>query len=147
MNRRLEDAAVSRPRRGSKILAVLGASHPVAFVGSADLAVSRAFYEGILGLRLIEASEFANAFEANGAELRVTHVALPVQAPYTVLGWRVEDIVASVHGLREAGVAFRRFDELDQDGDDIWTAPGGSRVAWFADPDRNLLSLQQASGP
>jgi len=126
---------------------VLGDSHPVAFIGSSDLAVSREFYEGMLGLRLVESSEFAYAFDANGTQLRVTRVARPVQAPYTVLGWRVEDIVASVRALRHAGVAFRRFDELDQDEDDVWTAPGGSLVVWFADPDRNLVSLQQAPAP
>jgi catechol 2,3-dioxygenase-like lactoylglutathione lyase family enzyme len=101
----------------------------------------------VLGLQLVEASEFANAFDANGTQLRVTRVAHPVRAPDTVLGWRVRDILAIIRALREAGVVFRRFDALDQDADDVWTAPGGSRVAWFADPDGNLLSLQQAAAP
>jgi len=126
------------------ILAVLANADPVAFVGSSDLGASREFYAGVLGLRLVESSEFADAFDAHGTQLRVTRVARPAQAPYTVLGWRVEDILASVRALQGAGVAFCRFDELDQDEDGVWTAPGGSRVAWFADPDRNLLSLQQA---
>jgi hypothetical protein len=26
---------------------------------------------------------------------------------------------------------------------DVWTAPGGARVAWFPDPDGNTLSLQE----
>ena len=66
------------------------------------------------------------------------------EAPYTVLGWRVLDIVATVRALRQAGVVFKRFETLTQDEFDVWIAPGGSRVAWFADPDGNILSLQQA---
>jgi catechol 2,3-dioxygenase-like lactoylglutathione lyase family enzyme len=61
-----------------------------------------------------------------------------------VLGWRVVDIVATIRALREAGVVFKRYEEgMTQDEDGVWIAPGGSRVAWFADPDGNLLSLQQ----
>ena len=64
------------------------------------------------------------------------------EAPYTVLGWRVLDIVA-IRALREAGVVFMRFEGMTQDEFGVWIAPGGSRVAWFADPDGNILSLQQ----
>ena len=38
----------------------------------------------------------------------------------------------------------RRFPGMDQDADGIWTVPGGARVAWFPDPDGNLLSVTQA---
>jgi hypothetical protein len=41
-------------------------------------------------------------------------------------------------------VAFKIYDGFGQDADGIWTAPGGAaRVAWFPDPDGNLLSLTQ----
>jgi predicted enzyme related to lactoylglutathione lyase len=39
-------------------------------------------------------------------------------------------------------VEFLRFDGMEQDGRGIWRAPSGARVAWFADPDGNTLSLQ-----
>lgn len=116
----------------------------VAFVGSRDLEASNQFYGGLLGLPLIESSEFANAYAARGAQLRVTRVSEVAPARYTVLGWQVKDIVASIQTLSQAGVAFRHYDELTQDGLGVWTAPGGARVAWFADPDGNVLSLQQA---
>jgi hypothetical protein len=32
---------------------------------------------------------------------------------------------------------------MDQDENVIWTTPGGDKVAWFADPDDNTLSLTQ----
>jgi catechol 2,3-dioxygenase-like lactoylglutathione lyase family enzyme len=65
------------------------------------------------------------------------------EAPYTVLGWRVEDIAETAAELRSAGVRFKRYDGMDQDDDDVWVAPDGTRVAWFSDPDGNTLSLQQ----
>jgi len=122
---------------------VLSDADLVAFVPSLDLEVADRFYGGVLGLRLLETSGFANAYDADGTQLRVTLVDRVVQAPYTVLGWRVRDVAATVRSLREAGVVFQRYEGMTQDEDDVWTAPGGSRVAWFADPDDNVLSLQQ----
>lgn len=117
----------------------------MAFVPCSDLEVSSLFYGEVLGLRLLETSEFANAYDVNGTQLRVTLVDRPAGAPYTVLGWRVLDIVAAARALREAGVEFKCYDGMIQDEHDIWTAPGGSRIAWFADPDGNIISLQQPS--
>lgn len=45
--------------------------------------------------------------------------------------------------LAAAGVTFNRYDGMEQDADGVWTAPGGSRIAWFEDPDGNVISLQQ----
>ena len=115
----------------------------VAFVASRDLEAAARFYGDVLGFRLLEASRFANAYDANGTRLRVTLVDRVAPAPYTVLGWRVRDIAATVRSLRAAGVAFQRYEGMTQDEDDVWIAPGGSRIAWFADPDGNVLSVQQ----
>ena len=62
------------------------------------------------------------------------------EAPYTVLGWRVHDIAETIAELQAAGVRFNRYDGMDQDADGVWVAPGGTRVAWFSDPDGNTLS-------
>jgi catechol 2,3-dioxygenase-like lactoylglutathione lyase family enzyme len=122
---------------------VLGDADLVAFVASRDLAASHRFYGDVLGFRLLEASGFAKVYDANGTQLRVTLVEKPTHAPHTVLGWRVSDIGATIEALREAGVVFKRYEGMTQDEQDIWIAPGGSRVAWFGDPDGNVLSLQQ----
>ncbi len=115
----------------------------VAFVGSQDLHVSSGFYRDVLGLEAIESTSFANVYDAHGTTLRVTRVEHVVLAPYTVLGWSVPDIDAAVEWLVARGVAFTRYDRLEQDDAGIWTAPGGARVAWFRDPDGNTLSLSQ----
>jgi catechol 2,3-dioxygenase-like lactoylglutathione lyase family enzyme len=115
----------------------------VAFVPSADLDRSESFYGGVLGLNLVESSGFANVYDANGTMLRVTRVDGPVAAPYTVLGWTVPDIAAAARELASKGIWLKRFQGMEQDDAGIWTAPGGSRIAWFEDPDGNILSLQQ----
>ena len=48
-----------------------------------------------------------------------------------------------VRGLTAKGIGFLRYDGMDQDENGIWTTPGGDQVAWFADPDGNVLSLTQ----
>jgi catechol 2,3-dioxygenase-like lactoylglutathione lyase family enzyme len=125
---------------------VLGSADLVAFVATRDLEAATAFYGPILGLPLVEANGFARVYDANGTQLRVTLVESLARAPYTVLGWRVEDIAQTTAELRAAGVEFKRYNGMDQDENGVWVAPGGTRVAWFADPDGNTLSLQQEPG-
>jgi catechol 2,3-dioxygenase-like lactoylglutathione lyase family enzyme len=115
----------------------------VAFVGTTDLERAHAFYGGVLGLARVEASGFANAYEQEGTVLRVTLVREVHAAPYTVLGFTVSDLTAAMSALE---VEFKLFPGLEQDPDRVWTAPGGSRIAWFEDPDGNVLSLQQPPG-
>jgi hypothetical protein len=68
-----------------------------------------------------------------------------VTAPYTMLGWRVRDISLTVRWLEAARIQCKRYDGMQQDEHGIWTAPGGSLIAWFSDPDGNTLSIQQSS--
>jgi catechol 2,3-dioxygenase-like lactoylglutathione lyase family enzyme len=122
---------------------MLQAGEVIAFAASADLLRARAFYEQVLGLRVIEQNDFACVFDANGTMLRVTAVTEVARPGYTVLGWRVADIAAAARGLAGRGVEFIRYDGMDQDENGVWTTPGGDKVAWFADPDGNVLSLTQ----
>lgn len=115
----------------------------IAFVSTADAARAIVFYRDTLGLTLVADEPFAAVFDALGTMLRITKVGQVVAAPYTVLGWRVGDITAVVRVLGARGVSFRRYDGMDQDPLGIWTSPGGAKVAWFQDPDGNVLSLTQ----
>jgi catechol 2,3-dioxygenase-like lactoylglutathione lyase family enzyme len=115
----------------------------VAFVATTDIAAARAFYGEVLGLTLVEDTPFACVFDANGTTVRVTPVPEPQVAPYTVLGWEVTDMEASIRDLTGRGVVFEHFDGIQQDDSGIWTTPGGDQVAWFKDPDANLLSLSR----
>src|ERR1039457_7414365 len=82
--------------------------------------------------------------------LRLTPVRKLSRVRYTVLGWGVDDIASIVGALTAVGVAFVSYRGMEVDAAGIWTSPGGDRVAWFEDPDGNLLSLTQlgrASAP
>ena len=112
----------------------------VAFLPSMDLDRSREFYEGVLGLELETQDGFACQFRSGGTRVRVTLVERFSPQPFTVLGWSVPDIEAAMSDL---DVTFERYDGMDQDERGVWTAPSGTRVAWFKDPDGNTLALSQ----
>lgn len=122
---------------------MLELSDVVAFAASTNLPRARVFYEEQLGLAVTDQNDFACVFDANGTMLRVTAVPKVSRGGYTVLGWRVADIAATVGGLASKGVVFQRYDGMDQDENGIWTTPGGDKVAWFTDPDGNILSLTE----
>lgn len=115
------------------------------FVATADGARARLFYEGKLGLRVISDDDFALALEvdASGTMLRVQKVGSFQPHPFTSLGWQVADIDGTAKDLGGRGVVFERFEGLEQDREGIWKSPGGARVAWFKDPDGNVLSITQ----
>ena len=124
---------------------ILGGSEIIAFAPTTDPAKARAFYEGVLGLRLVaDEKPFALVFDANGTMLRVTTVRELKAQPFTILGWRVPDIESTIDKLAAAGVEFLRFQGMnDADPRGIWNSPGGARIAWFKDPDGNTISLTQ----
>jgi catechol 2,3-dioxygenase-like lactoylglutathione lyase family enzyme len=118
--------------------------HPViAFVATKSPARAREFYENVLGLKLVADEQWAIVFDAKGTMLRIQKVQDLKPQPFTALGFRVPDIAAAVRDLSAKGVEFVRYEFLPQDALGIWDAPGGGRVAWFRDPDGNLLSLTQ----
>jgi catechol 2,3-dioxygenase-like lactoylglutathione lyase family enzyme len=104
---------------------MLESSSIIAFAPATDLARARGFYENTLGLRFVEQSDFACVFDAHGTMLRITAVSKVANPGYTVLGWRVDDIEASVHALTLNGVKFTQYKGMDQDQNGIWTTPGG----------------------
>lgn len=116
----------------------------VAFVPTRDPDRARGFYRDLLGLRLISQQlPFALIFDAHGIMLRLVVVKDFTPPPYTTLGWDVPDIEHAVASLKNKGIQFERYPNMSQDQLGIWTAPGGSKVAWFRDPDGNTLSLSQ----
>jgi catechol 2,3-dioxygenase-like lactoylglutathione lyase family enzyme len=117
----------------------------VAFVPTTDLERARAFYSGTLGLRVLAQTPVAVVLDANGTTLRVTLVDAPAQAPYTVLGWLVTSIGETLARLTAAEVEPVRYDGMVQDARGVWVTPSGDLVAWFRDPDGNLLSLTELS--
>jgi len=120
---------------------MLASASFVSFIPVTDLAVARGFYEGTLGLRVVDDTPFALVLDAGGTMLRVTPVAGFEARPFTVAGWQVPDTRSTVAALTSRGVEFARYEGMTQDDLGIWTTPGGDLVAWFKDPDGNTLSL------
>ena len=122
---------------------MLDAARLVAFVPVTDVGRARAFYVDVLGLTVVEDTPFALVCDANGTTLRITPVGELSPQPFTVLGWAVDDIDATARSLAGAGVALLRFDGMEHDELGVWASPGGDRIAWFNDPDGNVLSISQ----
>lgn len=122
---------------------MLNTGKVVAFVPTADATKARSFYEGILGLRAVSEDRFALVLDANGTMLRVTNVQNFNPQQFSILGWDVTDIDEAVSRLNQRGVRFENYSMAGQDELGIWTSPSGARVAWFKDPDGNVLSLTQ----
>jgi catechol 2,3-dioxygenase-like lactoylglutathione lyase family enzyme len=122
---------------------MLGSANIVAFVPMTDAEQTRAFYEGVLGLRFVKDDGFALVFDANGIMVRAAKMKDVTPAQFTVLGWQVTNIEEIVRALEKKGVHFEIFGFFKQDELGIWTAPTGDKVAWFKDPDRNILSVSE----
>lgn len=118
---------------------------PVTFVNVADRERGLAFYTGALGLKLRSSDPFGDFLEVGPALIRLTALPDYKAGPHPVFGWNVGDINAAAKELKGRGVTFTIYEGMGQDVDGVWTSPdGAAKVAWFNDPDGNVLSLAQA---
>jgi catechol 2,3-dioxygenase-like lactoylglutathione lyase family enzyme len=122
---------------------MLGSTNIVAFIPTKDAEKARAFYEGVLGLRFVKDDGFAMVLDANGIMVRIAKMQEFAPAQFTIVGWQVSGIEAMARALQAKGVHFEIFGFFKQDELGIWTAPTGDKVAWFKDPDGNILSISQ----
>lgn len=114
------------------------------FIITRDRGISVPFYRDVLGFPLVSDDFFAAVFDLNGTMLRISTVETHQPTPSTVLGWDVPDIAAAAQDLKSKGVAFNIYDGFGQDELGIWTSPASdAKVAWFKDPDGNVLSLTE----
>ena len=108
-----------------------------------DYDQARAFYEGKLGFTFVALTPFALLMRAGENLIRVVKMADFVPLRSTVLGWEISDIEAVVGWLAERGVETEKYPWVADKERGIWTTPGGDKVAWFKDPDGNVLSVSQ----
>jgi catechol 2,3-dioxygenase-like lactoylglutathione lyase family enzyme len=124
---------------------MLAAGKMIGFIPTTDYDKARAFYEGKLGFEFISLDQFALVMSAGGHMIRIVKLPnfTPLQA--TILGWQVGDIVAVAKWLAERGVTLEKYPFVQDQELGIWTTPTGDKVAWFKDPDANILSISQHS--
>jgi catechol 2,3-dioxygenase-like lactoylglutathione lyase family enzyme len=117
-----------------------------AFLLTARPDEAQRFYADVLGFPFVGDHGFALVFEAGGTRLFLHKVDAFTPHQATSLGWAVADLRANVAALKAKGLLMERYPTMQQDADGIWTPPGSqSGVAWFKDPDGNVLSLTQIS--
>lgn len=114
----------------------------VGFISTTDPDRARRFYGELLGLELTD-DGFALVADLAGAQLRITTLPHFKASDVPAFGFSLADLAAAVAELRAKGIDFVRYDFLgeDQDAAGIWTSPTGNQLAWFKDPDDNLLVL------
>jgi len=115
----------------------------IGFIPSTNLDASNKFYSELLGLKQINNDEYAIEYEIKQAKLRVAKVNKALKASHTIFGWEVTDINTVVEDLKVKGVSFVFYDGMPQNDNGIATFPNGEKVAWFKDPDENVLSITQ----
>ncbi len=122
---------------------MLSAGKLIGFVPTRDSTRAREFYEGKLGFQFVSDDPFALVMRAGKNLIRMAKVKDFTPAQYTVLGWEVENIEVMVKRLQERGVVFEKYPFVQDQTLGIWTAPNGDKVAWFKDPDGNVLSVSR----
>jgi catechol 2,3-dioxygenase-like lactoylglutathione lyase family enzyme len=115
----------------------------IGFLMTANPEPAKSFFADKLGFKFLRDDGFALVFDANGTMLRIAKAKSVAPAQGTVLGWQVQNIESAVKELTNAGVTFERYDFMHPDAQGIVTFPTGDKVAWFKDPDGNVLSLSQ----
>jgi catechol 2,3-dioxygenase-like lactoylglutathione lyase family enzyme len=122
---------------------MLAASKLIGFVPTKDSKRSREFYEGKLGFQFVSDDQFALVMQAGDSMIRIAKAGNFTPAQYTVMGWEVTEIEAMVKWLNGRGVMFEKYPFVQDRDLGIWKTPNGDKVAWFKDPDGNVLSLSQ----
>jgi len=122
---------------------MLGATNAIATIAVKDLKQARAFYEGVLGLRVKDAQgSEAITFESGISSVIVYRSEYAGTNKATAINWMLgDDIEQVVASLREKGVKFEHYEMpgLTQKGD--VHVFGAFKTAWFKDPDGNILAL------
>jgi catechol 2,3-dioxygenase-like lactoylglutathione lyase family enzyme len=122
---------------------MLASMNMIGFLLTKDYDKARAFYEGNLGFEFVSLDHFALVMQAGKTMIRIVKVPTFTPLQSTVLGWEVGDIEAIVDWLVTRGVVFEKYPFVEDKERGIWNAPGGSKVAWFKDPDGNVLSVSE----
>jgi catechol 2,3-dioxygenase-like lactoylglutathione lyase family enzyme len=122
---------------------MLASAKLVGFVPTKDYEQARAFYEGKLGFQFVSLDQYALVLSVGGHKIRIAKVPNFTPLQGTILGWEVKEIETVVTWLRDRGVTLEKYPFVQDRELGIWTTPSGDKVAWFKDPDSNILSISQ----
>ena len=126
---------------------MLASGKMVGFIPTKDYDKARAFYEGKLGFEFESLDKFALVMSVGGHMIRIVKIQNFTPLQGTILGWEVQDIQGVASWLRDRGVTVEKYPFVQDRDLGIWTTPTGDRVAWFKDPDGNILGISQHAHP
>jgi catechol 2,3-dioxygenase-like lactoylglutathione lyase family enzyme len=115
----------------------------VGFISTKDYDKARAFYEDKLGFEFVSLDQHALVMSVGGHRLRISKAPNFTPLHGTILGWEVQGIEAVATWLTERGIILEKYPFVQDRELGIWTTPTGDKVAWFKDPDGNILSISQ----
>jgi catechol 2,3-dioxygenase-like lactoylglutathione lyase family enzyme len=114
----------------------------VAMVAVKDLGKAAKFYEETLGLNRVAAEgQEVVVYESGDTRLNVYRSSFAGTNKATAVTWTVDDIDAVVRTLKSKGVTFEHYDMPNTKHEGDVHVSGGMKVAWFKDPDGNILSV------
>lgn len=120
---------------------------PMTILPTEDITRSRTFYEETLNLRPADVPVPGDAlmFECGDSTMLYIYAKEGgTKAEHTVGGWVVEDVEATVEALTDRGVVFETYDRPGLKTDERGVGEiGEAKVAWFKDPDGNILSITE----
>jgi catechol 2,3-dioxygenase-like lactoylglutathione lyase family enzyme len=122
---------------------MLGNKDAVANIAVKDLQAARKFYEGTLGLKAVgtEGDDLV-AFRSGGSTLFVYRSDFAGTNKATAVTWNVgNEVDATVRDLKSKGVTFEHYKMPGMKLEGDVHVGGGMRIAWFKDPDGNILSV------
>lgn len=122
---------------------MLTTARMVGFVPTSDYEKARSFYEGKLGFQFLSLDQYALVMKVGGHMVRISKIPDFTPRQGTILGWEVENIESAASWLRDRGVTLEKYPFVQDRELGIWTTPTGEKVAWFKDPDGNILSVSQ----
>jgi catechol 2,3-dioxygenase-like lactoylglutathione lyase family enzyme len=114
----------------------------IAMIAVKDLGRARQFYEGTLGLKPAAPSDAeVQTYKSGNTPIAVYVSQFAGTNKATAISWQLDDVDRTVRDLKGKGVAFEHYDmpETRREGD-IHIA-GSMRMAWFKDPDGNIIGL------
>jgi catechol 2,3-dioxygenase-like lactoylglutathione lyase family enzyme len=122
---------------------MLGNTDAAASIAVRNLDIARKFYEGTLGLKQIgKEGEELIAFRSGNSTINVYRSKYAGTNRATALTWVVgKNVESIVRDLKAKGVTFEHYDMPDMTHQGDVHVAGDMKVAWFKDPDGNILNI------